>query len=559
MPKQYLIRSFLTLTVFALLYLAIAAKLFYWQVVKAQDLKKLRDEQSIDAIQIPSIRGEIRTSDNFPLATNTISYLLYANPKVVFQKDQISKKVAEIIKTDQASVSAQLAKEAFWVKIASGLSFEQKEKIEMLKLKGFGFQDESTRYYPEASTAAHLVGFLGKKENGESKGYFGIEGFYNEQLAGRDGKLFVVRDALGNETNDIREEKKVDGRSVVLTIDRFVQYAATKRLLAGVEKYNADGGTVIVMEPKSGKILAMTSFPRFDPQKYYESSYETYTNPAISNLYEPGSTFKVLIMASGIDSGKVKPSMVCDSCGGPVQIGEYSVKTWNNKYFNKPTMNDVIVHSDNTGMVFVGRKMGLSILLSYFNKFGIGKLTGIDLQGEASSTLRAENLWYPIDLATTTFGQGIIVTPIQLLNAVSSIANEGKLMKPYVVGKIIYDEREIDVKPEFVRKTISEAAAKTVASMMVSAVEQGEAKWVKIKGYQIAGKTGTAQIPLAGHYDPNQTIASFVGFFPAKDPKISMLVLINRPKTSIYGAETAAPVFFSIAKDLIHYYNIAPN
>ncbi|MBI1981994.1 MAG: penicillin-binding protein 2, partial [Candidatus Levybacteria bacterium] len=255
----------------------------------------------------------------------------------------------------------------------------------------------------------------------------------------------------------------------------------------------------------------------------------------------------------------VKPDTKCPICAGPITIGDYQIRTWNNKYNKDTNMIEVIKNSDNTGMVFVGKSLGLSKMLSYLKKFGIGELTGIDLQGEVPPNLKSEELWYPIDLATASFGQGISVTPIELLAAFSSIANNGMRMEPHVVGKIETTEGEtIAIKPKVLDKPISQQTAKVMTEMLVYAVEKGEAKWAKPKGYRIAGKTGTAQIPVAGHYDPNKTITSFIGFAPANDPKFSMLVVVDRPTTSIYGSETAAPIFFEIAKDLLTYYNIPP-
>lgn len=561
MKKTPIIRLVFVLLVFAVFNLIVVGRLFYWQVIRAQELKEIGQNQSADSIPVNAKRGDILSSDLFPLGTNTISYLLYSNPKLIKDKDEYAKKIADILNTDAATISAALSKDLFWVKIAQKVEPSKKNQIEALKLPGFGSTQESFRYYPEASMAAHLVGFVAKDNNGKNKGYFGLEGYYNEQLKGRDGKLYVIRDALGNEIlNEIREEKKIDGRSLILNIDRTIQFAADKHLESGVKKYGAEGGSVIVMETKTGKVLAMSSFPRFDPQKYYDYDGSTYVNPVISSVYEPGSTFKVLVMSAAINAGAVKPDTKCTICAGPVQIGDYSVKTWNDKYFPDSTMTNVIQHSDNTGMVFVGKKLGLSKLISSLKAFGIGENTGVDLQGETSSEIRDEKQWYPIDLATASFGQGITLTPMQLVNGVNAIANGGKLMKPKVVSKIeLEDGRTIEIKPEVKRQVISEATSKVMTEMMVNAVENGEAKWVKIKDYRIAGKTGTAQIPIAGHYDPHQTIASFVGFFPAKDPQITMLVLVNKPKTSIYGAETAAPIFFQIARDLITYFNIAPS
>jgi len=543
------------------LYVLIIVRLFYWQIIRGEDLKNLGMKQSNESLTVPAKRGNIFFSDGYPLATNKSSYLLYANPKIIEKPEIQAKSLSNILNIDIATISALFAKDLYWVRVANSLDVSQKLEVEKKNIQGLGFQENNLRYYPEASMAAHLIGFLGKDKDGNDQGYFGLEGFYNDQLSGRAGRLYLIHDALGRPIlNDIREEKKIDGRSFVLNIDRTAQYMVEKKLKDGIEKYQAKGGSVIVMEPNSGRILAMASFPKFDPQKYYEYDYDSYKNPVITSLYEPGSTFKVLIMAAAVDLGLVKADTKCNICSSPVQIGEYKIKTWNEKYYPNTTMTEVIQHSDNTGMVFTARKLGLDNMIKYFKLFGLDEETDIDLQGEISAGIRERNQWYPIDLATASFGQGISLTPIQLLTAVSSIANGGNIVRPYVVSKITTEDgRKIEIKPEVKRRAISETSAKIVTAMMVNAIENGESKWVKIKGYKVAGKTGTAQIPIAGHYDPNETIASFVGFFPADKPKISMLVSVNRPKTSTFGSETAAPIFFSIARELINYYNIPPS
>ncbi len=561
MNKWDIARFLIILGLIVFLYLTIISRLFYWQVIRFADIKEIGRAQSSETIPIPAIRGQIIANDGFPLASSIVSYLLYGNPKTVYDKKRISERIGQALNVDSASVAANLARDLFWVQIAKNLSPEKKREIDRLNIKGIGFQQEYIRFYPEASSSAHLIGFLGKDEKGKNRGYFGIEGKYDELLAGRDGALYAIRDALGNPVAaDIREDKKIDGRSVKLTIDRTIQYVSDKRLSEGIMRYGAIGGSVIVMDTKTGAILAMSSFPRFDPEKYYEFEATTYKNPVLSSLYEPGSTFKLLIMAAALDLKKVVSNTRCNICGGPIQMGEYKIRTWNDKYFPDNTMRDVIVHSDNIGMVFVGRKLGADNVIRYLKKFGLGTPTGIDLQGETSGVIHKKESLYPVDLATISFGQGISVTPIQLASAVNSLANNGTLMQPYVVSQIIAEDgKTIDIKPRAKTKTVSIAAAKTITSMMVAAVEEGEAKWTKIKNYKIAGKTGTAQIPVSGHYDPNQTIASFVGFLPAGNPKVTMLVLVDRPKTSIYGSETAAPIFFNIASDIIKYYNLPSN
>jgi stage V sporulation protein D (sporulation-specific penicillin-binding protein) len=547
---------------FIIIFSLIIGRLFYWQVVRAQELTDLGRAQYGRRVLQTASRGEIKTSDGFSVVANKLTYLLFVNPKEVENSKLLAKKLSPILEMDEASISAKIIPDRFWVPLEYSLDAQSKEEIEKLEIRGIGFEQQTTRLYPEASMSARLFGFVGKDDMGENKGYFGLEGYYDRQLRGKGGETIIINDAQGRPILSKLDENtgKVDGRDLVLHVDRAIQYMLDTALKDGVDRYGASGGMAAIMDPKTGAIIAMSSFPSFDPAKYEEYSDKLYRDPFISDTYEPGSTFKPLIMASAIDAGAVKADTRCPICAGPIPIGEYNIKTWNNQYRANLTMNDVIVHSDNTGMVYVGRKLGLDRMITYLEKFGIGSLTGIDLQGEVVPGLREKDTWYPIDLATASFGQGISITPIELLTAFSSIANGGKRMEPHVVAKIVTpDGEEIKIQPKVLGRPISERSAKIITEMMVNAVDEGEAKFAKPKGYRIAGKTGTAQIPVAGHYDPSQTIASFVGFAPADDPRFLMLVVIDRPKSSIYGAETAAPIFFQMVKNLFAYYNIPPN
>ena len=263
-------------------------------------------------------------------------------------------------------------------------------------------------------------------------------------------------------------------------------------------------------------------------------------------------------MAAALDAGVVKPDTECDICSAPVTVNNYTIETWNSQYHPNSTMTSVIVNSDNVGMVFTGQKLGHDKFYDYLDKFGIGHPTGVDLQGEVNISLRKKGTWSDIDIATTTFGQGIAVTPIQILRAIGVIANGGKMIKPEVVRQIKSGTWSSDIKPQVGQQVISKTAASEITDMMVHAVTDGEAKWAAPKGFSIAGKTGTAQIPVAGHYDPTKTIASFVGFAPAKNPKFVMLVTLTTPQSSEWGAETAAPLWFHIAEDLFPYFGIQP-
>lgn len=551
--------------VFLLLVLSffiVVARLFYWQVVKASELSFLGQSQYASVIKLAPVRGQIYTSDGFPIVANRLAYTVFANPKQIKNKNLVVAALSPVLKVDSTSVSAQLSLDRFWVPLATNIDIKIKQQVESLNLPGVGFEESYTRLYPEASTAAQLLGFVGKNDNGDEQGYFGLEGFYDRLLRGKEGLATVIQDALGRPILaklDGSEQKTIDGDSLVLSVDRTIQYDAQQKLDKAVDDFGASGGMVAIMNPATGQILAMAATPSFDPQNFGQYSESVYKNPLITNTYEPGSTFKPLIMSSAMDEGLVTPETKCNSCAGPVQVYDYTIHTWNDKYYPSTNMIDIIMHSDNTGMVYVAQKLGLDKMLLHLSKFGIGDTTGIDLQGEAAPGLKPKENWYPIDLATAGFGQGISVTPIELLDAFSSIANGGVRMEPYVVSQVQTAEGDnVNISPKVLDRTMSEKTSKVMTEMLVNAVDKGEASFARLKGYRIAGKTGTASIPVAGHYDPTKTIASFIGYAPADNPKFAMLVIIDRPTSSIYGAETAAPIFFSISKDILAYYGIPP-
>lgn len=551
----------IVLLLFAFLFFAVLLRLFYWQVIRAEELTELGNNQYGRNILLQPTRGEIRTSDGYPVVANRLSYLLYVNPKAVDDPIKTTDVLSSLLEMEPASISGKLALDRYWISVQTDVDNDTKERIERFELPGVGFQEQGVRFYPESSMAAQLLGFVGKDESGNNKGYFGIEGYYDRQLRGKSGIAFQLFDALGRPIVESENSNSLStrGRNLVLHIDRPVQFILEEELKAGIKRYDAEGGMAGIIDPSTGAILAMASFPTFDPRSYSDFDSEVYKNPFISNTYEPGSTFKPLVMAAAIDAGLLEADTRCSICAGPVEIGGYTIKTWNNEYYANSTMIDVIKHSDNTGMVFVSQTLGLDRMLSFFDTFGIGERTGIDLQGEVTPTLRERDSWYPIDLATASFGQGISMTPIELLSAFSSLANDGIRMEPHIVSSIETDDgKMIEIPPKELGRTVSSKTAKIMTEILVTAVSAGEAKWAAPKGYRIAGKTGTAQIPIQGHYDPNQTIPSFIGFAPANDPKFVMLVILDRPKTSIYGSETAAPIFFNVAKKLLLYYGIAP-
>lgn len=563
---------------------AIVVRLAYWQFISdaASESGGISKE-----ITLPATRGEILASDNFPLATNQEAYILYAKPKEIKEDPTIiAKKIAPYfisekfatlegqiseedenlkkieIEDEEKKISEQLGNvKLSWVQIARKVTKNIKIHIEKLNISGLGFERDSKRFYPEASMSAHVLGFVGLDKFGDDTGYFGLEGNYNNLLKGKAGRIGQEQDPNGFPilVGKYKPQEPKKGNSVVTSIDRTIQFIVEKKLQESVEKYGAKQGTVIVAEPTTGKILAMATYPSYNPNNFSDFSQDLYKNPAVADTYEPGSTFKLITMSAATDLSLISPNTQCDICSGPRQIGGFEISTWNKKYYPNSTMTEVIQHSDNIGMTFVSDKLGVDKFKNYIEKFGFGRTTGIDLQEEAPGVVRESSSWRPIDLATASFGQGLAVTPIQMVQAVQAIANGGKLISPTIAQKIINENGDEKITTPRQQQIISPKTAAQITEMMVNAVEKGEAKAFTPKGYRIAGKTGTAQIPVAGHYDPNKTIASFIGFAPANDPKFVMLVRFTEPTSSIFGSETAAPTFFSIAKEIFSYKAISPS
>lgn len=567
------VRFKLVSVLFFVAFFALVARLFFWQIIKGRNLSSEARAQYQTGRDIEAPRGNILANDGTWLAARADSWLVYASlPDLEENPRDIADKLApffmeedyerpELLEEIDRLTGMMERKSVVWSPLKHDVSNEVKENIEALDIKGIGFERRETRVYPEASSAAHLLGFVGKDEEGENLGYFGLEGYYNLTLSGKPGFIAEELDARGIPIpiGDSQEVSAIGGVDLLTNVDKSIQLTVDKKLKEGIEKYGAKGGTAIVMDPKTGAVLGMSSFPSYDPANYGEYGDQYFKNPAVSDTFEPGSVFKVLVMAAGLDDGAVEPDTKCDICDGPLKVDKYFIRTWNNEYRPDSTMTDVIVHSDNVGMAFVGQKLGADKLYDYLSDFGIGSLTGVDLQGEANASLREKGTWNIVDLSTASFGQGVATTPIQLTSAVAAIANDGVLLKPQVVDELIWSGWQEDIKPVEERRVISKKAANEITQMMAEAASSGEAQWTHLSGFRVAGKTGTAQIPIAGHYDEEKTIASFIGFAPHDDPEFVMLVTLREPQSSPWASETAAPLWYSIARDLFIHFGIQPN
>jgi cell division protein FtsI (penicillin-binding protein 3) len=560
----------------------VIARLFYWQVVSRASLQALAQVQYQSTITLPAQRGQILSSDGYPLVSNQPAFLVYAyTPDLEHSPLELADSLSPLLApspeslgaTPSAQVKLDLAEqtkanlvqalnnpqELSWIPLNRQVSPNIKQKIEALDYPGIGFESYQIRLYPEASLSSQLAGFVGSDGTGKPKGYFGLEGYYDLELSGRPGIIRQEKDAFGRPIviGEYTNLSQRQGRTLHTSIDRGLQLLAKNTLLDGLQTYGAVAGEVVIMDPNNGRILTLVSLPDYDPANYKLFPKDTFKISSIADTYEPGSTFKIMVMAAAINEGVVTPESTCDQpCSGPITIGKYTIGTWDDSYHPGQTMAQIIERSDNVGMVYVANQLGKNKFIDYLNRFGIGRATNIDLESETAPPLRSS--WGDIDLATGSFGQGLVVNSLQMTAAVSAIANGGKLYVPHVVKKVETKGELISIPPQIVSHPITPKTAKIISDMMVGSATHGEARWRIPAGYTIAGKTGTAQIPIAGHYDTEKTIASFVGFAPAHDPQFVMLVKLKEPQSSPWASETAAPLWFDLAHQVLLYLNIPP-
>ena len=580
MPDRY--RKNIFLIGIYLSFLLIIARLFYWQIIKGEELSQLTDIQSIRKKSNQGLRGQIFTSDGYLLVGNQKVFDLKLDRRnFAGDREYLADKLAEIVAEENwryQDASGSAAKEEIldeialdilgkfdargnWPNLAVNLSENSKNNIESLNNEFLYFDEKFDRFYPEASMAAHLTGFVGRDENANPLGRYGIEGALEDELKARSESKFFKTDALGLLlAGEDYAPKNLDGRDVTLTIRRDVQNLAEESLKWGIEKYGAERGEILILESKTGKILAMASWPNYQQWQYFKYPGEILKNPSLTRLYEPGSTFKVLTVSAGIDSGKITPETECTSCSGPRNIYGSIIRTWNDQYQPNITMTEALAKSDNTAMIFVTDLLGKDLFVDYLKKFKIGEEISIDLQDD-SYTPFPQKLG-PVEIATMSFGQGISTNSLQLIRAVNTIANGGLMLEPQIVEKV-YDHQtnqEIISEIETGDQVISPETAKTVTEMMIESAAHGEAQWIASEKYNVAAKTGTSQIPDPnGGYKEDETLASFIGFAPATDPQFTMLVKLENPQSSPWAAETAAPLWYRVADKLMILLNITPD
>lgn len=542
----------------------VVVRLFSLQIIRHGFYTALAKGQHEILEKLIPRRGEIFIQEKGnawrPLAVNRSFQTVFLVPKEVTDKNEVAEKMAPLINMPIAKILEKLQDpQDPYEPLKSKLDDETAAKIKNLNLPGVRLTPEDWTWYPQGSLAANVLGFVGMR-NEERVGQYGVEQYYQELLAGKNGLLDSKKDAVGNWLlmGDYNLEPAEDGSNLYLTLDQNIQYAVEQKMKAVVERWQAAGACAIVMEPKTGAIRAMASLPDFDPNEYQKTkSVEYFMNSCIQKLYEPGSIFKPVVMAAGLDTGKISPETSYTDTG-LVQIGSYTIQNAQNKTYGLSTMTKVLEKSINTGVVFVQRLIGGEIFKKYIEAFGFDEPTGIDLAGEGRGDLKNIRENREINFATAAFGQGVAVTPLAMASAIAAIANDGKLMRPFVVEKIVQpDGQEKITQPEIIRQVIASKNAGQLTAMLVSTVRNGYDK-VKLPGYFVAGKTGTAQIASGRGYSEGESNHSFIGYAPAYSPKFLIFLWLEKPNGIQFASESLAPVFTDLARYLFNYYEIPP-
>jgi cell division protein FtsI/penicillin-binding protein 2 len=531
-------------TVFGLIYSLLLFNLYKIQIINGENFEAQAESQSASPEFLRANRGGIYFTDKenkiFGAVLNKDFPLVYAVPTEIDDAQEAAAVLSPILDIEISKIREKLSKkDDQYELLVHKASSELASKIKDQKIKGIYVRSESDRFYPLGDRASHILGFVSPGEDSDQIiGRYGLEKLYEESLAGKNG-----------EAKDGEIIKPEAGEDLYLTLDENIQIQASRIIKNLVEKHRATGGSIIVQDPKTGKILASESLPSFNPNKFSDYPLENFLNPVVQKIYEPGSVFKVVTMASGLDAKKITPDTTYNDKGS-ITVSGKKIQNWDLQAHGVVTMTNVIEKSLNTGAAFAESKIGHTLFKTYLEKFGFSDKTGIDLPGELSGDLRRLNSKAPVvAFATASFGQGVAVTPLELLNAVSAIANGGTLMRPYINSTN---------GPKEIRRVISAEASRQTTAMMVSALDKAEVG--HIENYSLAGKTGTAQVPdfkKGGYTD--EVINTYVGFGPTTNPRFTILIKLDEPAGAPLAGTTVVPAFRELAQFILNYYNIPPD
>lgn len=547
----------------------VVARITFLQVMSHEKYSALASRQHMMEKVLPASRGEIflKNQDTvYPIAVNREYFLAYISPRDV-PDDQlldVTHRVVAALDVPRETVMTKLAKrDDIHEVLKHKITAEEKDAIVAEHIPGLFFMPEFFRFYPGGSLGAQVVGFVGS-DGDQYVGRYGIEAVFDKAMHGTDGRVVQLRDARGGwmSNADRTVEEPRDGNDVYLTIEYPVQFEVERILKEAVSEYGARSGAIVVMEPATGKILAMANEPTFVPNEYNNvTDVSVFRNSVVSDEYECGSVFKPLTMAMGLDAGKVTPETTYTDTGS-VKVAEYTIKNSENKVYGVQTMNGVLEESINTGVIHVERLIGNAAFKHYVERFGFGAVTGVDLPAEADGNIgNLANVRRDVEYYTASFGQGITVTLLQVAAAYGALANGGELMMPRIVEKTVdADGVEHTVAPHTVHRVISQEASQTIGQMLRRVVTDGHGKRADVPGYLIAGKTGTAQVAKsdAKGYDESRTVGTFAGYGPVNDPRFVIVVRIDEPTKVIWAESSAAPTFGKVMKFVLDYYGIVP-
>ncbi len=547
--------------------LIILIRLASMQIFNNDKYIALAEGQRTDQQQLEPVRGDIQIWDSFnnlpyTVATSSEKIMVYVNPSQVQNTDEVATKLAELLSVTKEEILSKISDSSKkYVVIKKDITEAEQTAVKDAGLVGVSFDKETSRLYPERTLLAQLLGFVGYV--GEKKqGAYGLELAYDNELAGTPGLLLEETDNAGRWIFGGKRDRvpAKDGDSILLTIDKTIQFKVESVLKETVEKHGADSGSVVVVDPKTGAVMAMATYPSFDLNNYSKvESSDIYFNQPSVGAYEPGSIFKPITMAAAINEGKITPNTTYEDTG-EVKVDEYTIKNSDLKAYGTQTMTQVLERSLNTGTIFAKDSIGNAKFSEYLERFGFGQKTGFEVV-ESPGNLSNLKGNIKVNYHTASFGQGISVTPLQMIQAFTALANGGVMHAPYVVSKIIRENGElVELTPHEGKQVISSKTASEVAAMMVNVVENGHGKQAAVPGYYIAGKTGTAQVPRKDGkgYEENNNIGSFIGFGPVEDPKFLMIVRVNHPRTVKFAESTAAPAFGEIAQFLVQHFKLPP-
>lgn len=561
-------RLLLLMTLLGVGILLTVAQLFKVQVIDHQFYARWAEEQRVRAVSMDQPpRGVIRDRDGYLLAGNGVKYGVEAAPAHIADKEKAAEALAAALHMPASYLQAELESRDVqgnyrqWISIAPVVSKQVGEQVVSLGIGGVAVKPLWERAYPEGSLASHTLGFATTET-----GYYGVEGFYDAMLQPEPVEWVgpVDVESVPIPWQPVSGEFPRQGVNLELTLDRTIQALIEEELARALQTYEAEAGTIIVMEPETFGILGMASLPTYNPEDYSDLADRDpslFEDPAVSRQYEPGSVFKIITLAAALDAGVVNPDTVYHDKGW-IEVGGQAIRNSEGKTLGDQTVTQILVRSLNTGAAWLSTTLGPDRFYQYLRAFGFGAPTNVDLAGEVSGQLwLPEDIehWHPSNLGTNAFGQGIAVTPLQMVTAVATVANDGTRLRPHVVNRRIASDGAVSTyHPVFEEQVISPTTAETLSQMMVLVVEEG-ATDAQVQGYVVAGKTGTAEIPIPGGYAPEGTIATFVGFGPVPDPAVVVLVKLDRPQTSEWASRTAAPTFAQLMTRLFTVLGVPPS